>query len=96
MISLHVYRPCHILYSCKFPKQQELLCAGMNNTKEIHITGGDGSISILMAEAMEAQLAACVRQSLEAFLYQNAVFMCERLYAEFHTEVRRFLTSMEK
>lgn len=41
-----------------------------------------------MSVATEAQLAACVRQSLDAFLYQNAVFMCERLYAEFHTEVR--------
>lgn len=38
-------------------------------------------------EAMEAQLCACVKESLDNFLYQNAVFMCERLYAEFATEV---------
>ena len=37
---------------------------------------------------MEVQLAACVRESLDSFLYQNAAFMCERLYAEYHTEVR--------
>ena len=31
---------------------------------------------------------ACVRDSLDAFLYDNAKFMCERLYAEYPTEVR--------
>ncbi len=54
------------------------------------IAGADGSTQLMMAEATEVQLAACVRQSLDAFLYQNAVFMCERLYAEFHTEVQTF------
>ena len=36
---------------------------------------------------MEAQLVACVRDSLDTFLYDNAKFMCERLYAEYPTEV---------
>lgn len=37
---------------------------------------------------MEAQLVACVKESLDAFLYDNAKFMCERLWAESNTEVR--------
>ena len=56
----------------------------------LFIAGTDGSTQFMMTEATEAQLAACVRQSLDAFLYQNAVFMCERLYAEFHNEVQTF------
>ena len=55
--------------------------------------GADASACLVMAEAAEAQLVACVRQSLDAFLHQNAIFMCERLYAEFHTEVRNINAS---
>ena len=36
---------------------------------------------------MESQLRACVQQSLENFMYSNAKFMAERLYAEFASEV---------
>ncbi|KAK3433166.1 hypothetical protein EUGRSUZ_D00685 [Eucalyptus grandis] len=36
---------------------------------------------------MEAILAECVRSSLRGFMHRNAVFMCERLCAEFPSEV---------
>lgn len=36
---------------------------------------------------METQLVACVKDSLDNFLYDNAKFMCERLYAEQSSEV---------
>ncbi|CAK9149376.1 unnamed protein product [Ilex paraguariensis] len=35
---------------------------------------------------MEAILTDCVRNSLRHFMYRNAIFMCERLCAEFPTE----------
>lgn len=41
---------------------------------------------------MEAQLVACVRESLDAFLYDNAEFMCERLWAEYSSEVSTWCT----
>ena len=37
---------------------------------------------------MDAQLQACVRDSLDKYLFDNAKFMCERLYAEYPSEVR--------
>lgn len=36
---------------------------------------------------MEAMLVDCVRNSLSHFVYKNAIFMCERLCAEFPSEV---------
>lgn len=38
--------------------------------------------------AMEAQMVACVVDSLRLYLHDNARFMCERLVAEFPTPVR--------
>lgn len=38
-------------------------------------------------QAMEAQLVACVQESLALYLHDNARFMAERLLAEFSTEV---------
>ena len=32
-------------------------------------------------QAMEAHLVACIDESLAAFLYDNACFLCERLMA---------------
>ncbi|KAI6681903.1 hypothetical protein NL676_035784 [Syzygium grande] len=40
---------------------------------------------------MEAMLADCVQNSLRHFMYRNAIFMCERLCAEFPSEVNRQL-----
>jgi hypothetical protein len=37
---------------------------------------------------MEAQMVACVVDSLRLYLHENARFMCERLVAEFPTPVR--------
>lgn len=37
--------------------------------------------------AMESHLVACVQQSLGLYLFENAIFLCERLVAEFHSEV---------
>lgn len=37
---------------------------------------------------MEAQMVACVNDSLRLYLYDNACFMCERLVAEFPSQVR--------
>ena len=37
---------------------------------------------------MEAHLIACVNESLAAFLYDNASFLCERLVACSPTQVR--------
>lgn len=39
-------------------------------------------------DAMEAHLIACVHESLAAFLYDNASFLCERLVALSSTPVR--------
>lgn len=36
---------------------------------------------------MEAILVDCVERSLRHFMYRNAIFMCERLCAEFPSEV---------
>ncbi|CAI9102462.1 OLC1v1000740C1 [Oldenlandia corymbosa var. corymbosa] len=36
---------------------------------------------------MEAILTDCVQNSLRHFMYRNAIFMCERLCAEFPTEI---------
>lgn len=36
---------------------------------------------------MEAMLVDCVHNSLRHFVYKNAIFMCERLCAEFPSEV---------
>lgn len=36
---------------------------------------------------MEAMLVDCVNNSLRHFVYKNAIFMCERLCAEFPSEV---------
>ncbi len=38
--------------------------------------------------SMEAQMVACVNDSLRLYLYDNACFMCERLVAEFPSQVR--------
>ena len=38
--------------------------------------------------AMEAQMVACVVDSLRLYLHENARFMCERLVAEFPSPVR--------
>eukprot|EP00887_Chlorella_sp_A99_P004840 scaffold4.g4840.t1 len=43
-----------------------------------------------MAEA-EAHLVACVQESLALYLYDNAIFLCERLVADFPTEANVFL-----
>jgi anaphase-promoting complex subunit 3 len=37
---------------------------------------------------MEAQLVHLVQESLAQYLHKNACFMCERLVADFPTEVR--------
>lgn len=37
--------------------------------------------------AMEAILTDCVQSSLRHFIYPNAIFLCERLCAEFPSEV---------
>jgi hypothetical protein len=37
--------------------------------------------------AMEAILTDCVQNSLRHFMYRNAIFICERLCAEFASEV---------
>ena len=39
-------------------------------------------------DAMEAHLIGCVNESLAAFLYDNASFLCERLVASSPTQVR--------
>ncbi len=39
--------------------------------------------------ALEAHLVACVQHSLGLYLFDNACFMCERLVAQFPSEVRR-------
>lgn len=39
--------------------------------------------------ALEAHLVACVHRSLEDAIFSNAIFLCERLVAEFRSEVRR-------
>ena len=36
---------------------------------------------------MEAHLVACIEESLAAFLYDNACFLCERLVAHDHSAV---------
>lgn len=38
--------------------------------------------------ALEAELLACVHDSLRLYLHDNARFMCERLVAEFPSPVR--------
>ena len=38
--------------------------------------------------ALEAELTACVHDSLRLYLHDNARFMCERLVAEFPSPVR--------
>ena len=38
--------------------------------------------------ALEAELIACVHDSLRLYLHDNARFMCERLLAEFPSPVR--------
>lgn len=38
--------------------------------------------------ALEAELIACVHDSLRLYLHDNARFMCERLVAEFPSPVR--------
>ena len=40
---------------------------------------------------LEAHLIACVQENLSLCLYENAVFLCERLVAEFATENNVFL-----
>ena len=37
--------------------------------------------------AMEAHLIACVQSSLGLYLFDNACFLCERLVAQFPSEV---------
>jgi len=56
------------------------------------------SLSIEEEEEMEAILVDCVNHSLRHFMHRNAIFMCERLCAEFPSEVSQkapifFLTS---
>ncbi|KAM7274723.1 hypothetical protein ACFE04_016589 [Oxalis oulophora] len=36
---------------------------------------------------METILRDCIENSLRHFMYKNAIFLCERLCAEFHTEI---------
>ena len=38
--------------------------------------------------ALEDQLVACVHSSLGLYLYDNSCFLCERLVAQFPSEVR--------
>jgi anaphase-promoting complex subunit 3 len=40
---------------------------------------------------MEASLIDCVNSSLQLYMYRNAAFLCERLYAEYPSEVRLLL-----
>lgn len=44
------------------------------------------------AEGMEACLYECVRASLRVYMYRNASFLCERLCAEFPSEVSNIMT----
>lgn len=45
--------------------------------------------------AVERHMIACVNESLSLYLLSNARFMCERLVAEFPSEVENFqLNSM--
>ena len=44
---------------------------------------------------MEAHLVACVNESLAAFLYDNASFLCERLVASSPTQVRSYFTALD-
>lgn len=43
-------------------------------------------------DAMEAHLIACINESLAAFLYDNACFLCERLVASSQSPVSALLT----
>ena len=38
--------------------------------------------------ALETHLVACVQHSLGVYLFDNACFLCERLVAQFPSEVR--------
>lgn len=40
---------------------------------------------------MEAILVDSVQNSLRHFMYPNAIFICERLCAEFPSEVKQFM-----
>ena len=40
------------------------------------------------AAALEEHLVACVQHSLGVYLFDNACFLCERLVAQFPSEVR--------
>lgn len=45
------------------------------------------SLSFKIKPAMETILIDCVHNSLRHFMYRNAIFLCERLCAEFPMEV---------
>lgn len=49
---------------------------------------GPPSPGSIAGPEMEAQLVACVHESLALYLYENARFMAERLVAEFPREVK--------
>jgi hypothetical protein len=45
------------------------------------------SLAVRIEAAMEAILTDCVQNSLRHFMHRNAIFICERLCAEFPSEV---------
>ena len=40
---------------------------------------------------LESHLVACVQEHLALFLFDNAIFLCERLVAEFPSEANVYL-----
>lgn len=42
------------------------------------------------AHPLESHLVACVQESLSLYMQENAIFLAERLVAEFPTEVMLF------
>jgi hypothetical protein len=50
--------------------------------------GKESAVNMTASAEMEAQLVHLVQESLAQYLHRNACFMCERLVADFPTEVR--------
>ncbi len=47
-------------------------------------------------EQYKSHMVACVQESLALYLYDNAIFLCERLVAEFPLEVRVCLSVSQR
>lgn len=55
------------------------------------VTISDSVMAAVNLTPFESHLVACVQESLALYLNDNAIFLCERLVAEFPTEQNVFL-----